>query len=309
MRRWDDDFFYFKRSTPREARGGIKAQSERGDFGQSWWAKRWITVLESFDIGARLGRGRSYARRGQVLSIEIDKGNVRAKVQGSRPRPYDVELKIKTLSAADWKKLAEALSREALFAAKLLGGEIPPDIERTFKLTGLSLFPERSGDLKTSCSCPDWSNPCKHIAAVYYLLGEEFDRDPFLIFKLRGMDREALMKMLRPVTPRPQAIQKKSKTKKVTSQKQEDPLTFEVSKFWNGEDLPDDFFGEVSIPSLPAALPKKLGSFPFWRGKDRFLDAMERIYSKASPVGLSVFLGERPENNETHAVGPMKPIE
>jgi uncharacterized Zn finger protein len=309
MRRWDDDFFYFKRSTPREARGGIKAQSERGDFGQSWWAKRWITVLESFDIGARLGRGRSYARRGQVLSIEIDKGNVRAKVQGSRPRPYDVELKIKTLSAADWKKLAEALSREALFAAKLLGGEIPPDIERTFKVTGLSLFPERSGDLKTSCSCPDWSNPCKHIAAVYYLLGEEFDRDPFLIFKLRGMDREALMKMLRPVTPRPQAIQKKSKTKKVTSQKQEDPLTFEVSKFWNGEDLPDDFFGEVSIPSLPAALPKKLGSFPFWRGKDRFLDAMERIYSKASPVGLSVFLGERPENNETHAVGPMKPIE
>jgi uncharacterized Zn finger protein len=309
MRRWDDDFFYFKRSTPREARGGIKAQSERGDFGQSWWAKRWITVVESFDIGARLGRGRSYARRGQVLSIEIDKGNVRAKVQGSRPRPYDVELKIKTLSAADWKKLAEALSREALFAAKLLGGEIPPDIERTFKLTGLSLFPERSGDLKTSCSCPDWSNPCKHIAAVYYLLGEEFDRDPFLIFKLRGMDREALMKMLRPVTPRPQAIQKKSKTKKVTSQKQEDPLTSEVSKFWNGEDLPDDFFGEVSIPSLPAALPKKLGSFPFWRGKDRFLDAMERIYSKASPVGLSVFLGERPENNETHAVGPMKPIE
>jgi uncharacterized Zn finger protein len=309
MRRWDDDFFYFKRSTPREARGGIKAQSERGDFGQSWWAKRWITVLESFDIGARLGRGRSYARRGQVLSIEIDKGNVRAKVQGSRPRPYDVELKIKTLSAADWKKLAEALSREALFAAKLLGGEIPPDIERTFKVTGLSLFPERSGDLKTSCSCPDWSNPCKHIAAVYYLLGEEFDRDPFLIFKLRGMDREALMKMLRPVTPRPQAIQKKSKTKKVTSQKQEDPLTSEVSKFWNGEDLPDDFFGEVSIPSLPAALPKKLGSFPFWRGKDRFLDAMERIYSKASPVGLSVFLGERPENNETHAVGPMKPIE
>ncbi len=150
MRRWDDDFFYFKRSTPREARGGIKAQSKRGDFGQSWWAKRWITVLESFDIGARLGRGRSYARRGQVLSIEIDKGNVRAKVQGSRPKPYDVELKIKTLSATDWKKLAEALSREALFAAKLLGGEMPPDIEKTFKATGLSLFPgkiRRSEDL------------------------------------------------------------------------------------------------------------------------------------------------------------------
>jgi uncharacterized Zn finger protein len=309
MRRWDDDFPYFKRSTPREARGGIKAQSKRGDFGQSWWAKRWITVLESFNIGARLSRGRSYARRGQVLSVEIDKGKVDAKVQGSRPAPYHVELKIRTLSAADWKKLAEALSREALFAAKLLGGEMPPDIERTFKATGLSLFPERSGELETSCSCPDWSNPCKHIAAVYYLLGEEFDRDPFLIFKLRGTDRETLMKMLRPVTPRPQAIQKKSHTKRVIAQKQETPSTSEVSKFWNGENLPNDFFGEVSIPSSPAALPKKLGSFPFWRGRERFLDAMETIYSKASPVGLNVFLGERPENDETHAVGPMNPIE
>ena len=98
-----------------------------------------------FDIGARLGRGRSYARRGQVLSVEIDKGNVRAKVQGSRPKPYDVELKIKVLSATDWKKLAEALSHEVLFAAKLLGGEMPPDIEKTFKATGLSLFPENAG--------------------------------------------------------------------------------------------------------------------------------------------------------------------
>jgi uncharacterized Zn finger protein len=299
MRRWYDDFPRFKRSTPREARGGIRAQSKRGGFGQSWWARRWIALLESFDIGARLGRGRSYARRGQVLSIEINKGNVSAEVQGSRPKPYDVEIKIKTLLAADWKKLVDALFHEVLFVAKLLGGEMPPDIERTFKAAGLSLFPERSGDLQTSCSCPDWSNPCKHIAAVYYLLGEEFDRDPFLIFKLRGMDREGLMEMLRPATPHPQAPPRKSKTKRAPSRQEGDPLTSDVSRFWNGESIPDDFFGEVSIPSLSAALPKKLGSFPFWRGRERFLDAMERIYSKASPVGLNVFLGEPPKNDET----------
>ena len=306
MRRWYDDFPHFKRSIPREARGGIKAQSKRGDFGQSWWAKRWIAVLESFDIGARLGRGRSYARSGQVLSIEIDKGKVSAKVQGSRTKPYDIELKIKTLSAADWRKLTQALSREALFEAKLLAGEMPPDIETLFKKVGLSLFPERLKDLETSCSCPDWSNPCKHIAAVYYLLGEEFDRDPFLIFKLRGMDREGLMEMLRLKSPRPQpqTSQKKSKTKRAPSNKDEALLVSEVFKFWNGENLPDDFFGEVSIPSVSAALPKKLGSFPFWRGKERFLDAMETIYSKASPVGLKVFLGEPPKKEvaDTHPV-------
>src|SRR3990172_8441611 len=184
MRYWDNDFYFWRRrrpSVPRKAKGGIKAQSKRGTFGESWWARRWIAVLESFNIGARLGRGRSYARRGQVLSIEIDKGKVSAKVQGSRPKPYNIKLEVKTLSASDWQKLANILSRQAIFSAKLLMGEMPLDIEKVFGEAGLSLFPEKLKDLETVCSCPDWSNPCKHIAAVYYLLAEEFERDPFLI--------------------------------------------------------------------------------------------------------------------------------
>jgi uncharacterized Zn finger protein len=290
MSRWYH-YPYFERSIPRATKGGIKAQSKRGTFGESWWARRWITVLESFDIGARLGRGRSYARRGQVLSIEIDKGKVTARVQGSRPKPYHVKLEIKILQAADWQKLAKALSREAIFSAKLLAGEMPQDIEKAFKEAGLSLFPEKLKDLKTACSCPDWSNPCKHIAAVYYLLGEEFDRDPFLIFKLRGMNREDLVGILSGTGKK--ASSRKKTPEPTSSLEVEESLTSDVSKFWNGETLPDDFFGEVSIPPLPAALPKRLGSFPFWRGEERFLDAMESIYTKASAVGLKVFLGEQ----------------
>ena len=291
MRYWDDDFIRrFKPSIPREAKGGIKAQSKRGTFGESWWARRWIAVLESFNIGARLGRGRSYARRGQVLSIEIDKGKVSAKVQGSRPKPYDVKLQVKTLSASDWQKLAKVLSRQAIFSAKLLMGEMPLDIEKVFKEAGLSLFPEKLKDLKTACSCPDWSNPCKHIAAVYYLLAEEFDRDPFLIFKLRGMNREDLIAMLS--RPDKKATQRKAKPKQEPLHEDEEALTSDISKFWNGESISDDIFGEVRIPPIAAALPKRLGSFPFWRGEEKFLDAMESIYAKASPVGLRVFLGE-----------------
>jgi uncharacterized Zn finger protein len=289
--RWWNDYRRFKRSIPRATKGGIKAQSKRGTFGESWWAKRWITVLESFDIGARLGRGRSYARRGQVLSIEIDKGKVTARVQGSRPKPYDVKLEIKTLQATDWKKLAKTLSREAIFSAKLLAGEMPQDIEKAFKEAGLSLFPEKLKDLKTACSCPDWSNPCKHIAAVYYLLGEEFDRDPFLIFKLRGMNREDLVATLS--RPDKKATQRKAKPKQEPLHEDEKALTSDISKFWNGEAISDDIFGEVRIPPIAAALPKRLGSFPFWRGEERFLDAMESIYSRASVVGLKVFLGEQ----------------
>ncbi|MBM4307293.1 MAG: hypothetical protein FJ115_03755 [Deltaproteobacteria bacterium] len=291
---WRDDYFLWGRrrsSVPREAKGGIKAQSKHGTFGESWWAKRWIAVLESFNIGARLGRGRSYARRGQVLSIEIEKGEVLAKVQGSRPKPYHIKLEIKTLSVSDWRKLAKILSGQAIFSAKLLMGEMPLDIEKVFREAGLSLFPEKPKDLKTACSCPDWSNPCKHIAAVYYLLAEEFERDPFLIFKLRGMNREDLIHMLSGTDKK--TIRKQVKPKQKTLPNEEEGLTSDISKFWNGESLPDDFFGEVRIPSIAAALPKRLGSFPFWRGEEKFLDVMELIYAKASSVGLKVFLGEQ----------------
>src|SRR5437764_2127031 len=106
---WYRDFY--PRSRPRAVTGGIKAQSKRGAFGESWWAKRWISVLEGFNIGARLGRGRSYARKGQVLSVAIEKGVVRAKVQGSRPKPYEITIKVRVIADADWEKLAEALSR------------------------------------------------------------------------------------------------------------------------------------------------------------------------------------------------------
>ena len=289
MRYWND-YSFFKRSVPREAKGGIKAQSKRGGFGESWWAKRWIHVLESFNIGARLGRGRSYARNGQVLSIEIEKGKIHSKVQGSRPKPYSVQIEIKTLSASDWKKLARAFSREAIYSAKLLAGEMPPDIEKAFKDMKLSLFPERLKDLKTECSCPDWSNPCKHIAAVYYLLGEEFDRDPFLIFKLRGMSREDLVGLMGEADPK--TAPKKTEPEVTPVRLEEEPLTPEVSRFWSGDPLPADFFGEVTIPPVPATLPKRLGNFPFWRGEARFLDVMEAIYRDASPMGLKIFLCE-----------------
>ena len=291
----------FPRSRPRQAKGGIKAQSKRGAFGASWWAKRWIAVLESFDIGARLGRGRSYARNGQVLSIDVAKGTVKAKVQGSRPQPYDVTIRVQGLSKADWKKLADALAGQALFAAKLLAGEMPPDIEQAFTAAGLSLFPEKLGDLTTACSCPDYSNPCKHIAAVYYLLGEEFDRDPFLVFKMRGLSREELVELLGAAGAGKASGQAAAVEAEAPALPPE-PLPAEASAFWGGGELPADLFGEVAISPVPAALPRRLGSFPFWRGGERFLDALEPAYREAARHGLDVFLGEGKSGNDTAPV-------
>jgi uncharacterized Zn finger protein len=291
---WREYYPRFPRSRPRAAKGGIKAQSKRGQFGQSWWAKRWISVLESFDIGARLGRGRSYARNGQVLSIDVDQGTVEAKVQGSRPTPYAIEINIKVLTSNGWDKVVEVLAGQALFAAKLLAGEMPQDIEKVFDDAGQSLFPQKLRDLETSCSCPDWSNPCKHIAAVYYLLGEEFDRDPFLLFKLRGMTREKLVASLQEVAQPAAASEAAPPAEAVAAPPATtEPLPADPRAYWFGGALPDDLYGEVQIPPASAALPKRLGAFPFWRGGERFLYAVQTVYRQASQQGLAAFRGER----------------
>jgi uncharacterized Zn finger protein len=286
---------YYPRSRPRAARGGIKSQSKRGQFGTSWWAKRWIDVLESFQIGARLQRGRSYARSGQVLNIDVAKGRITAQVQGSRPRPYDVEIQVKVLTAGQWDKLADTLAKEARFVAKLLAGEMPSDIETVFEKAKLSLFPEKLGDLKTSCSCPDYSNPCKHIAAVYYLLGEEFDRDPFLLFRLRGLSREELVERLGEAAGPKQATktEEEAAEPEAAPAPQGEPLPGDPKAFWSRGDLPDDLFGDVQPPATSGAWLRRLGNFPLWRGVERIQDALEPVYRQAAQRGMETFLGER----------------
>jgi uncharacterized Zn finger protein len=188
---------------------------------------------------------------------------------------------------------------------------MPEDIDSVFKEIGLSLFPETLDDLETDCSCPDWSNPCKHIAAVYYLLGEEFDRDPFLIFKLRGVDMDDFMSILgkgfvsesADRIAEAGALTERSDDKIGTALEAEispvspEPLPLDPEAFWGR--LPENPEEEkcpsleAHIPQVPAALPKRLGKFPFWSGEEDLLEVLEGIYKKASPAGMMVFLGER----------------
>lgn len=188
---WDDD-----RPKPRRPANGIKAKTQRGKFGANWWATRWLAALEKLVDQGRLQRGRTYARQGQVLNIDIAPGHVAAKVQGSSAKPYKVSIDITPLDDAAWEKVIDALAAQAVFAAKLLTGEMPQNVEDAFATANTSLFPSKRGDLRTSCSCPDLANPCKHIAAVYYLLGEQFDTDPFLMFQLRGRSRDPIIAAL-----------------------------------------------------------------------------------------------------------------
>jgi uncharacterized Zn finger protein len=192
-----DQFWWRDRPPgPRPVEGGIRARSRRGDIGETWWSRRFIAMLESFDFGSRLERGRHYARRGQVVDLDVGKGVVHAHVQGSRPKPYRVRLGVETLSERDWSRAERSMAAKAVFMAKLLAGEMPREIEEAFAARKLSLFPTAPSQLSSACTCPDWASPCKHVAAVFYLLAEEFDRDPFLVFAWRGRTREELLERL-----------------------------------------------------------------------------------------------------------------
>jgi uncharacterized Zn finger protein len=192
-------------SRPRAVENGLKARSARGAIGSSWWSRRFLDVLESFAMGSRLTRGRNYARKGQVISLEVTPGEVRAAVQGSRARPYSVTIGLAPFGELIWAKAEIALSEQALSSAKLLAGEVPPELEQVFGDAGAPLFPRAVNDLDQRCSCPDWEVPCKHLAATFYLLAEAFDADPFLILRWRGRDREQLLNRLRELRSEPAA--------------------------------------------------------------------------------------------------------
>jgi uncharacterized Zn finger protein len=184
---------------PRRVEGGIKARSKRGAIGEQWWSRRFIGVLESYGMSGRLARGRSYARAGQVLDFELSQGKVTARVQGSRVRPYQVRIGVLPLTTAQWRRVLKQLASQALFRAKLLAGEMPHEIEEVFSECGTPLFPRSAADLDMHCSCPDWGVPCKHLAAVCYVLAEEFDRDPFAMLAWRGKGRDELLTALRQI--------------------------------------------------------------------------------------------------------------
>jgi uncharacterized Zn finger protein len=177
--------------------GGLQARSRRGAIGETWWSQRFIAVLESFGMGSRLQRGKRYARTGQVVAMDIGPGQVKASVQGSRTRPYRVFIETRTLTGAEWDAVENAMASNAAFVAPLLAGDMPHEIETVFAGSSGSLFPASTADLDAACSCPDWENPCKHIAAVFFLLAEAFDDDPFLIFAWRGRNKEELLAGLR----------------------------------------------------------------------------------------------------------------
>jgi len=246
--------------------------ARKDEFGDTWWAKRWTSALERLGWSSRLQRGRTYARQGNVLEVKVRPGRIDARVQGSRTRPYRVTINIDPLSDSDWDRAASAMAEHALFAARLLAGEMPENIEDAFDRCDTQLFPGSEQNIDMSCTCPDWANPCKHIAAVFYALGTEFDRDPFLLFLLRGMSKERLLAALR--EKRAQATEGSGSAAEIEPDVVEQLLTLiqdGLDSFWTGDvEAAGSVQIDVAAPETPLGIIRRLGVPEFW-AHDRVL--------------------------------------
>ena len=170
--------------------------SEDGLGQQPWWVEQWMELINGYRFKKRLERAWGYAREGNVTSIRFEGRRVHARVQGTGEDPYKVKLWLDVLNDEDWGYVLEALAQKARWSAQLLAGIMPSDIERAFAASGKRLFPFKLQEVRSECNCPDKANPCKHISAVYFLMGDRFSEDPFVLFQLRGRNRTKLLEDL-----------------------------------------------------------------------------------------------------------------
>lgn len=237
--------------------------SER--FGTTWWGRLWITGLEklSDDYENRLPRGKKYAEEGAVSHFNIHPGEILARVHGRKT--YNVTLGLPALTNAQWERALEAIAKETRFVASLLAGEMPQGLDETFREAGASLYPRVPKELQTHCDCPDWANPCKHVAAVCYIMAEALDRDPWLLFDLRGRTRDEILERLQALvdgetdtTPAP--LRKRGRPKKVVTIADRLAPKHDLNEPWQRV-LPAQY-DQLRQPLPDVAIPRNIPSDP-----------------------------------------------
>jgi len=264
---------------------------------RTWWGQRFIAALEQFTDTARLARGRSYANDNRIKSWALKNGTLSAKIRGNKnpyfgvykEPTYETAISLKSISATDWALLIHHLGSRAGYISRLLLNEMPDHIERPFKSLDLHLLPHSAKDFKTSCSCPDYENPCKHIAGLCYFLSSKLDENPFLLFELRGLSPEQLLEKLRQ-TPLGAALAlAREKGQAATLDPVESYFTrpratiqsgpCSLDTYWQSpKRLPETIVSSAQA-TVPALLIKKGGDFPaFWKEPQPLPTIMEEVY-------------------------------
>jgi uncharacterized Zn finger protein len=272
-------------------------------FSRTWWGQKFIAVMEKLGDPGRLSRGRSYARGNKVKSFQIKDGMVIATVRGSvnpyfgvyKEPLYNITLEFQPISAAKWSAAIALMASKASIISRLLLKEIPDNIEDTFSQLNLNFLPSTHQDFHATCSCPDWGDPCKHMAGVDYLLAAELDHDPFLLFELRGLSRDDLLKELAK-SPLGQALSAELQLEPRSPQSVNSyypslqtvkaETNPNLREFWHGSKrFPQTLNASSQVPISGIPI-KKQGDFPpFWERDNSFIEAMETLYHQVKTKG------------------------
>ncbi|MEO1134593.1 MAG: SWIM zinc finger family protein [Cyanobacteria bacterium J06639_1] len=267
---------------------------------RTWWGERFLQSIETFADAGRLQRGRSYNNDYRLLTYKIENGRVSATVRGNinhyygvhKEPKYRVSLTLQPISKEEWSAIAQHLGSRVGALAKLLLDEMPEDIEDSFSIVDRTLLPTHFHDFEAKCSCPDWSYPCKHLAGVMYRIAQDLDRDPLLLFELRGLSREELKEELT-LTPLGLAIADEldASSDRDTLPEPDDSLFTRPGEVAIADlpPNPKDFWQSPSrLPASsatnqPAAVSaiaiKKQGDYPeFWPKQKSFIAMMEALY-------------------------------
>lgn len=230
----------------------------------TWWGHRWIAALEhtSRDVVARLGRGRAYARDGHVHDLHIKPGIVTAVVSDDELENYSVTLKLDVFDVKTWDQIINSMHQQAIFVAQLLNGEMPKEINSLFRASGKSLFPINSHDIDSDCGCEDWANPCKHVAATHYVLGEALDNDPFLLFELRGRTKEQVLAALSQLRNAGHATTERKPVEQNASVALDE---LSITHFEQGEQSVPLLHFDFDTPVVAGALLNSLGKPASWQ--------------------------------------------
>jgi uncharacterized Zn finger protein len=284
--------WYYPKRGAKTSANGIKLQKS-DKTGPPAWGQRWIDSIAQFTRAPQMERGLRIAKSGRVLSIQVDQGFATAEVQGTRSRPYRVEIGLPMFTRKQWMRVTDALLKKAFYSAKLLAGEMPLELEEIFVQAGAALIPTSEEDLSSDCSCTELDSPCTHIAATFFVLGQEIDRDPFLLLEMRGLGRAQLLAEMQTRRGSDKILKKKPATAPLPERPVQTLLSHRLNDFFRASPAPTTHAATSANPAAPVLKPgsriHKMGAPPFWQSDNNFEDVLVRIYqavrSRASNLG------------------------
>ncbi|HID35210.1 MAG TPA: hypothetical protein EYP25_11725 [Anaerolineae bacterium] len=252
------------------------------------WSDAWLDSLLAFSHPGRMRRGRRFANAKAIKDLEIMPGEIRAKVKDGR-KTYEVDIRYPPIDDDAWDRIIDRLASQALYSAKLLQGEIPPEIIESIEETGASLF-ATADKLEAQCTCPDWEVPCKHIAGVYYYLAEQFEKDPFLLFYFRGRARDELLDALR----EHRAPSRPTSEEETALLFQDPPLQQMLDHFWEIGPAINDISFHLVQPAVSMPHFRRLGR-PGFTTLD-LKDILKPVYDTVTEKTLA-WVHQKPEQS------------